>query len=44
MKLNNKFALLLAGAMLVGALTGCGSRATALLLYHAHSTLSSISL
>ena len=25
MKLNNKFALLLAGAMLVGALTGCGA-------------------
>ena len=28
MKLNNKFALLLAGAMLVGALTGCGASGT----------------
>ena len=28
MKLNNKFALLLAGAMLVGALTGCGASDT----------------
>lgn len=28
MKLNNKFALLLAGAMLAGALTGCGASGT----------------
>ena len=28
MKLNNKFALLLAGAMLAGALTGCGASST----------------